>query len=259
MNRYHLTVTDGQSAILTAALDIYVNLRLGQWGHVLNHAPKMMFDVPEGAPPMGNYPITDIPSAKVDQFRDHLTRLGSEYICAEPGITFNLRSEGVGRNAKLADALGTRLWGLTEIEVSTEEAYILVQALDLYSRLRIGQWGDVINHGPEVQFDVPDAGPPPSTGKDPVMHLPPGKCATYRTILKNIGAAFINFVPTGSFGIHSDAVEDNARVAYDMQQVLRHRLAWDREPKGGMIIDFDTPWMTSTKKVPLATVTRTEG
>lgn len=57
-----------------------------------------------------------------------------------------------------------------------------------------------------------------------------------------------------SFGICSPEVPDEFRVAYDLHQVLRHRLAWDRYPQGGTNVVFDKPRQTGQE--PLATIKR---
>lgn len=49
------------------------------------------------------------------------------------------------------------------------------------------------------------------------------------------------------WGIRSREVRDENRVMYDILQVVRHRLAWDRHPEGGMTINFDRPWRSSEK------------
>ncbi len=41
-----------------------------------------------------------------------------------------------------------------------------------------------------------------------------------------------------------------ADMAYDIYQVIRHKLAWERNPKGGMTVDFDTPMCTSGEDLP---------
>jgi hypothetical protein len=42
-------------------------------------------------------------------------------------------------------------------------------------------------------------------------------------------------------GIFSDKIPDEARVAWDLHQVIRHRLSWDDQPEGGITVNFDTP------------------
>ena len=61
-----------------------------------------------------------------------------------------------------------------------------------------------------------------------------------------------------SFGsIASKSIDDNYRVLYDLHQVIRHRLAWDRDPsrKESIKVNYDTPHCIS-KKESLAKVER---
>lgn len=54
-----------------------------------------------------------------------------------------------------------------------------------------------------------------------------------------------------SFGsIASKSIDDDYRVLYDLHQVIRHRLAWDRDPSGkeSIKVDYDTPYRTSKKE-----------
>jgi hypothetical protein len=50
--------------------------------------------------------------------------------------------------------------------------------------------------------------------------------------------------PKEYHSIRSPEIEEDFRTAYDMQQVVRWRLAWDKYPEGGWTVDFDTPSQT---------------
>jgi len=52
----------------------------------------------------------------------------------------------------------------------------------------------------------------------------------------------------------SEKIHDVFRIAWDLQQVIRHRLAWDRNPKGGIQVSFDDPLKSSRE--PLASIKR---
>ena len=47
-------------------------------------------------------------------------------------------------------------------------------------------------------------------------------------------------------------INDSFRVAWDLQQVIRYRLAWDRNPEGGIQVIFDEPLKSSQE--PLACI-----
>ena len=77
--------------------------------------------------------------------------------------------------------------------------------------------------------------------------LEPAECA-----LREVKRYLTGFGYGASYGIRSEEVPDEYRVAYDLQQVLRHRLAWDRTPGGGIGVWFDRPHQTG--QVPLAKI-----
>lgn len=52
-----------------------------------------------------------------------------------------------------------------------------------------------------------------------------------------------------SFGIHNDNVSEDVRTSWDIYQVVRNFIAWDREPNGGITVNFDLPMRVS--KEPL--------
>ena len=121
------------------------------------------------------------------------------------------------------------------LEVSAEQAQLLVQALDHYSRTGIGQFEDVIN-----VYD-----------HDYRMSL--HKKEELRAAL-NLAKGIAEHLASGSYGIRNPKVADKFRQAYDIQQVIRNRLAFDRKPEGDITVDFDEPRQISS--VPLPTIRR---
>ena len=47
---------------------------------------------------------------------------------------------------------------------------------------------------------------------------------------------------------------EEAKIAYDLHQVIRHQLAWDQKPEGDITVDFDTPVKFSRQA--LATISK---
>lgn len=135
---------------------------------------------------------------------------------------------------------------LTESQLST-----LSVAAEILARLGIGQFRDAIDHLPlrsdinysDYHADV-DA-----IGKILSKHLK-NKVDGYRS----------------SLGIHNEEVSNTSRIAWDLYQVFRHELAWDRavdegwvESKDGprdwdkmMAVSYDAPHVTSAE--PLAVI-----
>ncbi|MBI4422295.1 MAG: hypothetical protein HY554_01125 [Elusimicrobia bacterium] len=116
------------------------------------------------------------------------------------------------------------------LELSERQAQALSQAAELYARLGTGQfdkldrffWKSVLQARPHLD----------------------ALC-----MLKN---GSLNAGP----GIRSSEVDDDYRVLYDLHQVLRHRLSWDRDPQPqGMLrgVFYDEPSRTS-KEEPLARI-----
>jgi hypothetical protein len=54
-----------------------------------------------------------------------------------------------------------------------------------------------------------------------------------------------------SYSISSTEVPDNARIAVDIHQVLRHRLSYDRHPQGGITVNFNEPFAYSGEPLPV--------
>jgi hypothetical protein len=121
------------------------------------------------------------------------------------------------------------------LTLTEEQAGILVDALDLYSRIGIGQFEEcvrVFDHALELPIETRDA------------------C---KASLDHAKFVIAGLPSGGSHGIHNPKVRDAFRVAYDIQQVVRHRIAWDRNPEGNRsLVHFDEPRQIS--KHPLATI-----
>lgn len=114
-----------------------------------------------------------------------------------------------------------------------EQAGILVDALDLYSRIGIGQFEEcvrVFDHTLELPIETRDA------CKASLDHA--------KFVIAGLPAG-------GSHGIHNPKVRDVFRAAYDIQQVIRHRVAWDRKPEGNIShVHFDQPRQISGLPLP---------
>ena len=116
------------------------------------------------------------------------------------------------------------------LNLSEEQAQIVIRALDCFSRIGIGQFENIL--------EVYDQGA-----------LQQGTLA--RSFVDRVKQE-AGHPPNGSHGIHHRAVSDDFRAAYDIQQVLRNRVAFQRHPEGGITVDFDQPRQIS--KLPLPTV-----
>jgi len=121
------------------------------------------------------------------------------------------------------------------LEMSLMQARVLSTATELVSRLYMGQ------------LDVLDK---------------VGAQATLTRFFKLTAELFPELEEGQHHGIRDQAISDNARVLYDICQVIRHHLAWRDQPKSTtgrrgshqMSCNFDEPFRTSTDEKQLITI-----
>ena len=117
------------------------------------------------------------------------------------------------------------------LTINEKQAQVIAQALDLASRIQMGQWCEFIEWLPQQRrFCGNDL----REQLQPIMnkHFAEAKPDECPQPIRGWGS---------HYSIHSPYVHDTARVAWDLQKVIEHRLAWDRNPSGGITVDFDGP------------------
>jgi len=112
------------------------------------------------------------------------------------------------------------------LEVNEKQAQVVSEAMELYARLGIGQYGE-LNH----------MSPPQK----------PAHAESFFLAVKDLERYV--FDETTARPSISGAAEPY-RIAYDVYQVVRHRLAWDKEPAGGVQVWYDKPFRVSEEKLP---------
>jgi hypothetical protein len=124
-----------------------------------------------------------------------------------------------------------------KLEIDKTHAAVIMSALDLYSRIHMGQLDELLT----ARYGTPC--------------LAIDECRDIIEKLKDL-------LFQEGHGITSRVIDDNARAAWDLQQVIRHRVAWDEAGNPAvrdfgymMTVDFDNPMRTSTR-LPLATIRR---
>ena len=145
-----------------------------------------------------------------------------------------------------------------KIEISDEQAYVIVEALDLFSRILIGQAEEVGGVMNKYNVNMLDSEVVGAEGKQYTQHKPNKKAYDahhdFSDAIRSLKHNLLGIHSNGSYGIHSEAVHDNARVAYDIQQVLRNYLAWKNHKEssfgGTMGVSFDKPYQTSKLELP---------
>lgn len=117
------------------------------------------------------------------------------------------------------------------LEINEEYINLLISILDFYSRIVIGQFAEIL-YSCIFGWD-----------SSIVLNI---KREKIQKILNSIK----HKLSIGSFGIYSKEVSEEAKIAYDIQQVIRYRLAWDNNPKGGITVNFDEPMRCSNIDFP---------
>jgi hypothetical protein len=136
--------------------------------------------------------------------------------------------------------------------VDETQAQVIQQALDLYSRIGIGQLEEVANHlrfYDHTSLNAPDHYERLELGKKTM------------DLAKEI---IFKLPPNASFGIYSDKVPDRYRVSWDIMRVIRHQFYNDRkaenpeEDRMGGVDSYpvDDP---SVKDQPLPTIEVVDG
>lgn len=115
---------------------------------------------------------------------------------------------------------------------SSEEISDVINALDLYSRIWIGQLLEIDNQMIWLKEKLYETG---SAAKMTPFFLNI-RSRILPESLRDIGNTLHS-----SYGIFSKKIDRRARIAYDMQQVIRYVSAWYSHPDGGVSVDFRTP------------------
>lgn len=116
------------------------------------------------------------------------------------------------------------------ITLTEPQAQVIVDALDLYSRLLMGQFDEIesllVHHGKSEFW------------KDDKL----------RRILKtNLQSAKTIIYPELADGAYYSIFDNKhtpfvARLAYDIQAKMNHDISWHVHPEGGITTNFDSPY-----------------
>ena len=117
------------------------------------------------------------------------------------------------------------------IELNLEETHEITSSPDFYSRIWMGQYGEMLLCTGYLTGIF---------GDDPIQHKLEDIVRRMRDVTlpstRHLGMS-------GFLGIWSNKTDDRAICAYDMKQVIRFARAWHLHPEGGMTVDFYTPWI----------------
>lgn len=126
------------------------------------------------------------------------------------------------------------------LHLNATQAATISHACEVLARLGMGQFRDALECLPLKEF-APDGWHEDMEG---IAHI----LKKHTTIMSGVGAYH-------SIGSHKTS--DKSKTAWDLYQVVRHRLAWDANPNGNPFsVMHDTPMQTS--KEPLAWMEKAE-
>lgn len=122
------------------------------------------------------------------------------------------------------------------VRMPAETAQVVVEALDLYSRLGMGQWAELTDLA-RMGLLRDRTGQVPSIER---IQESEAQIASARQTL-------MGFSDGASHSILSSKIAPAFLTAWSVQKAIRHRLAWDRNPQGGFGVHFDEPMPQNIK------------
>ena len=117
------------------------------------------------------------------------------------------------------------------LTLTVEACYLIINALDLYSRIWIGQYERMDD------LSIYDTGG--RWNRNTKSHM---LFQQIRDLLIPSLCGHGDYTCC-SLGIWSDETNIKAINAYDIQQRLRYEISWFRKPEGSITVDFDEPWI----------------
>lgn len=116
---------------------------------------------------------------------------------------------------------------MAKIEVTKDQLMLIERALELYSRIGIGQLDHIKDH-PTFERHLSNINTESGKKDWAVYHEMREEVDLILFEARN--KLYNEFIPMhGSWGIHNPNVDESCRVAYDLVQVIRHEL-WKNNP-----------------------------
>lgn len=123
--------------------------------------------------------------------------------------------------------------------LTSEQAHVISDALEFYSRIRTGQIVELVRMFRYTSL---------ATCKPTPANLNKAE-----ELLREAKQLLFPELPTdASYGIR-EAPDQRARISYDIHQVIRHRLAWDEDPVAPgafRSVNHDEPWACTKMPLP---------
>ena len=119
------------------------------------------------------------------------------------------------------------------LTLNESQADVLIDALDFYSRILMGQIGEITTIFPYGSIT---------------------RNARVDSLISMLKREMFPELEDGSYFAAHEPRVGNGRVAYDIQQVLRHAIAWEHHPSGGIQVIFDNPLRCSDEPFPIVSI-----
>ena len=106
---------------------------------------------------------------------------------------------------------------MVKLEITDKQAYLIMNALELYSRVGMGQFDKIKDH-PTIHNHIWN------NHRDEYHDFADNELLIVRNKLFDL-----NYGLNGSHGINSNKIDDSNRLAFDIRQVIRHEF-WKSNP-----------------------------
>ena len=114
---------------------------------------------------------------------------------------------------------------MVKLEITDKQAYLIMDALELYSRIGMGQFDKIKDH-PTIHNHIWN------NHRDEYHDFADNELLIVRNKLFDL-----NYGLNGSHGINSPSIDDSNRLAFDLRQVIRHEF-WKANPnRTNMTVD----------------------
>lgn len=116
------------------------------------------------------------------------------------------------------------------VEMDDKTARVVGRALEFYARIGIGQLEEITELARWDQLNKLD-------GSKPTY----AEIEEADVLLKQVKRLLFGLESNASLGILNPKTSQPAQIAWAVSKSIRHRMAWDANPEGGMGVDFDEP------------------
>ena len=124
------------------------------------------------------------------------------------------------------------------MELSEKQYKIITRALDLYSRIQMGQLHEIVQ---VIAFE---------SGK----HIEHPERHKVNNLLSEVKQYIFGLDNNAYNSICSDEVSESAKISYEIKQVMDSKLAWNQNPEGGWQVQYDEPFEVTKYDLPVVEI-----